>query len=259
MVNWSSIPHGSKLGRLLRAPLASIPRSCVVPILSGPNRRFRWCVGAADHGCWLGSYELEKQLAIWRIRPLGATALDIGANVGFYTLLMARAVGVAGQVVAIEPDRRNAAWLRWHVRLNHVPNVQIVVGAVTACSGTATFSPGATHTTGRVVAKGAGKAIRSYRLDDLVFAGDMPIPAIVKMDIEGGESAALAGANDLLAARQTTWFLALHSPQQAESCAATFRRHNYRLSLLDGTEVSADDERELSEIVAIPRTSDARV
>src|SRR5204862_8148905 len=101
VVNWSSIQQRSLLGRLLRAPLAAIPRSAVVPILTGPNRRFRWSVGAGDHGCWLGSYEIEKQLAIWRACRPGATVFDVGANVGFYTLLMARAVGRAGQVVAI--------------------------------------------------------------------------------------------------------------------------------------------------------------
>ena len=114
--------------------------------------------------------------------------LDVGADVGFYTLLMARPVGRAGQVVAIEPFRRNVARLRRHLKLNNVPNVRIVVGAAGAHSGTATLAPGPTHTTGRVASNGAGNAIRSYRLDDIVFGGHMQLPAIVKMDIEGGSA-----------------------------------------------------------------------
>ena len=47
----------------MRAPLAAVPATAVVPVLAGPNRGFGWCVGAADRSCWLGSYDLEKQEA----------------------------------------------------------------------------------------------------------------------------------------------------------------------------------------------------
>ena len=252
MINWSSIRQGSPIGRMLRMPLAVVPKRAVFPILAGPNRGFSWCVGAADHGCWLGSYELEKQRAIWRARQEGATVLDVGANVGFYTLLLARAVGATGHVIAIEPDRRNAAWLRWHMRVNHIQNVQILLGAVAALSGTAMFSPGRTNTTGRLVSSGAGKPVKAYQLDEIVFGCKLPIPSIVKMDIEGGESAALSGASRLLSEERTTWFVALHSREQADACLASFRRHDYRLFLPDGAELPVDHEGEVSEIVALP-------
>src|SRR5262245_37802439 len=122
MVNWSGISRESVMGSILRRPLSVVPPTAVVPILAGPNRGFRWRVGAGDHGCWLGSYEFEKQRAIWRARVSGATALDIGANVGFYTLLLSRAVGPTGSVIAVEPDRRNVAHLRLHLRINEVRN-----------------------------------------------------------------------------------------------------------------------------------------
>ena len=255
MVDWSSISHRSVLGQLLRAPLATIPKSAVVPILAGPNRGFLWRVGAADHGCWLGSYEHDKQRALRRACEQGATVLDIGANVGFYTLLLSRAVGRTGQVIAIEPDRRNAAWLRWHMRLNHIPNVHLIVGAVSDRRGTVTFAPGPTHTTGRVVSNGDGRPVNAYRLDDLVLDGGMQIPALVKMDIEGGEADALGGASELLAARRTTWFVAMHSRDQADACTTAFRRHNYRLTFLSGGDVPPGRETSLSEIVAVPGDS----
>jgi FkbM family methyltransferase len=238
---------------MLRLPLAAVPKRAVLPILAGPNRGFNWCVGAADHGCWLGSYELEKQRAIWRARREGAIVLDVGANVGFYTLLLARTVGVTGHVIAIEPDRTNVAWLRWHLRANNIQNAQILIGAVASLTGTAMFSPGPTHTTGRVVSSGAGKPVRAYQLDEIVFRDKLPIPTIVKMDIEGGESAALSGASRLLAEELTTWFVALHSREQADACIASFRRYGYRLCFLSGAELPVGYEGELSEIVAFPR------
>jgi FkbM family methyltransferase len=255
VADWSSIGQGSVLGRLLPAPLATIPKRAVVPILSGPNRGLLWRVGAAAHGCWLGSYELEKQRTLWRVRQPGATVLKRGANVGFCTLLLSRAVGPTGQVIAIEPDRRNVAWLRLHMRLNRVPNVHVVAGAVASERGSVTFSPGPTRTTGRVVADGAGRPVNAYRLDDLVFGGGMPVPAIVKMDIEGGEAEALAGSAGLLAARATTWFVAVHSREQAEACTDMFRRHDYRLTFLNGADVPLEQVSTLSEVVAIPRST----
>jgi len=254
VVNWSSISHRSALGQLLRAPLAAIPKTAVVPILGGPNRGLLWRVGAADHGCWLGSYEQDKQRALWRARQPGSTVLDIGANVGFYTLLLSRAVGATGQVIAIEPDRRNAALLRWHTRINQLPNVHVIVGAVADRQGTVTFAPGPTPTTGRVVENGDGRPVNAYRLDDLVFRGGMQLPALVKMDIEGGEADALAGAAELLTARRTTWFVAMHSRDQAEACTAAFHRHGYRLTFLNGADVPTGQETSLSEVVAIPRS-----
>jgi len=250
MINWSSIARRSPLGRLLRAPLAAIPKKAVVPILSGPNRGFKWCVGTADHGCWLGSYELDKQHAIWRFRREGGTALDVGANVGYYTLLLSRAVGPTGKVVAIEPDARNAAWVRFHTNLNRVSNVEVIVGAVAARTGTATFAAGPTSTTGRVVSDEKGQQVPAFTLDDIVFGGHLQIPSIVKMDIEGSESAALLGARRLLEAGQTTWFVALHSDEQAEACMAIYRAHRYRLCFSNGVEIPAHYRGPVSEIIA---------
>jgi FkbM family methyltransferase len=255
MLNWSGISRESVIGKLLRTPLAAVPPASVVPILAGPNRGFRWRVGACDHGCWLGSYEFEKQRAIWRAREEGATALDVGANVGFYTLLLSRAVGSSGSVVAIEPDSRNVAQLRWHVQANSLRNVQVVVGGVGSRSGIGSFVQGPTHSTGRVVDDGPGEQIRTYRLDEIAFGLDRHVPAIVKMDIEGGEAAALMGAEDLLGMRKTTWFVAVHSRNLAQQCMGVFRHHGYRVCALDGADLPPGYDGSSGELVAIPDRS----
>lgn len=55
-----------------------------------------WVVGSAPHGCWLGTYELEKQRTIMPFIKPGMTIFDIGAQAGFYTLLFSRLVGPSG-------------------------------------------------------------------------------------------------------------------------------------------------------------------
>jgi FkbM family methyltransferase len=222
----------------------------VLPIMRGPNFGMRWCVGSGDHGCWLGTYELDKQRAIWRRRQKGGTALDVGANAGYYTLLLSRAVGPNGKVIAIEPDTRNAEWIRFHTWINRVRNVDVVLGAASDRTGTATYSVGRTPTTGRLIADGSGEAVSAFALDDLVSAAGSDIPSIVKMDIEGGESAALAGATRLLAARRTTWFVALHSAEQADFCIPLFRRYGYRIAGPDGEELPREYDKTIGEIVA---------
>ena len=70
------------------------------------------------------------------IRP-GDVFLDIGANVGFFTILGARLVGDSGSVVAFEPEPRNVAALRDNVALNDFANVTVVAAAVSSSTGTA--------------------------------------------------------------------------------------------------------------------------
>ena len=50
------------MGRLLRFSLRLIPTGMKLPILQGKLKGKRWIVGLSNHGCWLGSYEYEKQI-----------------------------------------------------------------------------------------------------------------------------------------------------------------------------------------------------
>src|ERR1043165_45133 len=102
-VNFSGLSRGSFVGRIARLPLSLIPAGARMPILQGPLRGKRWVAGSHVHGGWRGSYEFEKQqMFISAIKP-GAVVYDIGANVGFYTLLASRLAGPQGRVYAFEP------------------------------------------------------------------------------------------------------------------------------------------------------------
>lgn len=155
MINFSALSRERFAGRALRLPLRLIPRGLVLPVLQGPWRGARWMVGAATHGCWLGSYELAKQLALARRLAPGRVVFDLGAHAGFYTLLAARGVGPAGRVHAFEPLPENLAFLRRHVRLNRLGNVSVHGWAVWSASGLLRFTPGGDRTTGRLDDAGA--------------------------------------------------------------------------------------------------------
>src|SRR5690242_1374769 len=118
------------LGQLLRMPLRLLPPRTVTRILSGPARGMRWVIGASNHGCWIGTYERHTQKVLTEIIRPGDIVLDIGANVGFYTLLAARLVGSSGLVIAFEPFEPNIQQFERHVALNGLSWVRLERSAV---------------------------------------------------------------------------------------------------------------------------------
>src|SRR5262245_51493833 len=121
-----------------------------MPILSGPLLARRWIVGAGIHRCWLGTYERCKQRAILSHLERDMVACDIGANAGFYSLLMARALGKNGLVYAFEPQRDNLNYLRRHLQLNSIHNVVVSGEAVADFVGQAPFAANCSRYQGRL-------------------------------------------------------------------------------------------------------------
>ena len=97
-MNFSGVSNKSIVGKALRFPLRLIPCGAQMTILQGPLRGKRWIAGSSDHGCWLGSYEYPKQRAFSAAISHGDVVYDLGANVGFYSLLASVLVGTKGQV-----------------------------------------------------------------------------------------------------------------------------------------------------------------
>jgi len=135
VIDLSRISSHSLAGRVLRAPLRLVPGKLVVPVVQGPLRGARWVVGSSTHGCWLGCYEAGNQAIYVRLVRPGMTVYDLGAHVGFYTLLFSRLVGPGGVVHAFEPVPRNIFYLERHLRLNGTMNVRVQEFAVTRQTG----------------------------------------------------------------------------------------------------------------------------
>lgn len=132
-------PSDTLRGRLLRLPLKLLPCGMMVSVRSGVNRGFRWMVGSSTHGCWLGTYEADKQDAVRRLAKPGMTIFDVGANAGFYTMAFSRLVGAKGRVYAFEPLAGNVANLLKHVAINNASNVTVIQTAVADRSGVVAF------------------------------------------------------------------------------------------------------------------------
>jgi FkbM family methyltransferase len=249
MANLSGISNESLMGKLLRAPLRLIPRAAAVPILQGPLRGRRWIVGSSTHGCWIGSYEQTKQKALQRELKAGDVVYDIGANVGFYSLLASVLVGETGRVYSFEPSPVNVEILRKHLRINRVANCTVIDAAVGSVDGVSAFEASEDRHKGHLVETG-GLQVRVLTLDRLISETGMRPPSLMKIDIEGAELDCLRGASHVIQKFRPVIFLATHGPGVHQSCLDALRGWNYRLSSLDARPLEATDE-----LVAVPEMS----
>ncbi len=240
-INVAAIPNQSLLGRLARLPLKLIPRSAVFPVMQGPLRGKKWIVGSGLHGCWLGTYEYDKQLRFTSTLKPGMTVYDIGANVGFYSLLSAVLVGPQGRVFAFEPLPRNLGYLRRHVALNKMQNITVVDKALSDREGTVTFEEGPAHTMGKMGSSGTLQ-VAMTTVDIVRRAAHSPDPSLLKIDVEGAEMLVLKGAEQTLRQCRPVIFLATHGAQVHKDCCEYLKALGYRLSPLSGASVETADE-----------------
>ena len=122
----------------------------------------------------------------------GDVAVDVGANIGLYTLLCAHIVGDSGHVFSFEPGHPAIDRLRENVRLNRYTNVTIHAAAVGDKDGTVSFTPN-NDATNRILLSGGSSAssVTCVRLDSILT--DVQL-AFVKIDVEGAEPLVLNGA-----------------------------------------------------------------
>ena len=223
------------LAHLIRLPLRLVPANRVVRILTGDLRGSRWITGSATHGCWLGTYERETQQAFRMLIGRGSVVLDVGANVGFFTLLAATRTGPTGFVYSFEPLPRNLAYLRRHLDLNAVTNVEVLPVALSSSAGAARFGSAANPAMGGLAAEGELE-VQTETLDELVASGRVRPPHFLKIDVEGAEYEVLRGAAATLARHRPDLLLSTHGYREQERCCAFLRELHYELrELRDGT------------------------
>ncbi len=214
-------------------PLKLIPKRTALPILQGRLRGKRWIVGAGNHGYWLGSYEYEKRLQFEHTVKEGDIIFDIGAHVGYYTLLASTLAGPSGRVFAFEPLPSNIQFLRRHLVLNQIQNVTLIEAAVSNESRVGRFISGPSTSMGMLHPEGS-LDVECVTLDGLMSEGRLPVAAVIKIDVEGAELKVLEGARNMLSMAHPTLFLATHGQEQSTACGDLLRSLDYQLETISG-------------------------
>lgn len=205
-----------------------------------------WAVG--NEIARAGAYELHVAAALKPLLQPGLVFLDIGANIGYYTLLAASRVGPTGRVIAFEPHPRNVELLTVSVRENGFEHVQIYPLAVSNVEGAVELIGDPTSTNASFAVPGVSDSadiakahhVKTVVLDKCLQAE--PRIDIVKMDIEGVEPLAWQGMRQLIQ-RHRPIVLTEFSPEAIrhqgfatpEEYLAMIRAMGYQLHILDSS------------------------
>jgi FkbM family methyltransferase len=241
LANLSGISNETLVGKWLRAPLRLISQSAVVPIFKGPLRGKKWIVGAGNHGCWLGSYEHDKQRQFQKAIKPEDVVYDVGANAGFYSLLASALVGEKGHVFAFEPLPGNVRNLRKHLEINRVKNCTVIEAAVSSSDGEASFDPSAGSSEAHLSVAGSVR-VRTVALDTLASRNEIQPPNLMKIDIEGAEYECLLGCAQTVQAYRPVIFLATHGQGIHDGCLRLLAQWEYTVASLDERPVGQSDE-----------------
>ena len=187
-----------------------------------------------------GSWEAELvSLLSKRVKP-GSTVMDIGAHIGYYTLILSRLVGPTGRVFSFEPVPINFRFLCDNISLNNCANVQPINRAVTNAHQQIAFEmpeddplPG---TVSFVESNVRGNlTVEAVSLDELFLSVPDRID-FLKVDVEGAEDKVLEGARGLIARDHPNILMEVHhfnGNLEERVTPATLRELGYQIEQLD--------------------------
>jgi len=242
MINFSLLSPDSLIGSGIRAIISGIPPGLEVRVLQGPMRGYRWAFGSGNPGYFLGSYKLSKQKKLQQFLKEGDVFFDLGAHVGFFTLLASHFVGDQGRVVAFEPNPDNIKYLKKHIEWNKRRNITVFEAAIGDRNCLVSFDPCRRSAMGSICSTGS-MTVQMLSLDYLYEAANIPAPQIIKIDIEGSECMALKGAQKLISECRPVIFVSSHGGELHQDCVSLFGELDYRVDYIDD---------EPDEIIAIP-------
>lgn len=177
-----------------------------------------------------GEYsEHEVELFRYVLRP-GMTAIDVGANIGAFTLPMAKAVAPTGRVFAYEPQRRLHQMLSANMALNDIGNAWLLAMGAGKERGAA-IAPfidfGRIENFGSVSLReaGAGEPVPIAPIDEL----RLDACHLLKVDVEGMEQDVLAGAAGTIARCRPLLYVENASAEKSAALIEQIKSYRYRL------------------------------
>jgi FkbM family methyltransferase len=231
------------LARLIRGSMnAAVDEGLsIIEVAAGTLKGYKVLINLkTEKSRWLGTYEPELQAALAEFLKPGQVIYDVGANIGYVTMMLAHHTGPTGKVFAFEALPANVERIEKNVALNGLGNVSVVSAAVTDKAGDVTFYVHESVGMGKAAGSaGRDKAqykaeitVPSLSLDEFVFQRGNPAPDVVKMDIEGGEVLALPGMKKLLAEFHPLMLLELHGEEAEKVAWDVLTSAGYRLSAM---------------------------
>jgi FkbM family methyltransferase len=199
-------------------------RRTALPVMRGPGRGLRVRAGESIIRVTSRGEPKVESSYLGLLRP-GDVVYDIGANIGWYSLLAARVVGPAGSVLAFEPSLENALVARQNAAVNRLANITVIAAALTDEDGWMPFlekgslegrlekddGPAQAERRARQTVQVAGRTlVPATTLDSWIAHTGQPAPTLIKIDVEGAEVGALRGMLGTLRDARPTLIIELH-------------------------------------------------
>ncbi|MEB3826064.1 FkbM family methyltransferase [Phormidium sp. CCY1219] len=156
-------------------------------------------------------YEPAETKLLQRVLTPGDTFIDIGAHIGYYSLIAALLVGENGQVFSVEPNAININWIRHHIAANQLENIEIfptVLGGENKAveffinadndGGHALWDVGLHKINKKSRLNPQTETLQMSTLDDLLKDKPLNSLKLIKIDAEGAEYQILQGAENTL-------------------------------------------------------------
>jgi FkbM family methyltransferase len=223
--------------------IASFRRPFIEPrkFLNGYRCRYGdlvfFCPGGNSEIQFLNTYEPTVKAMISCLK--GGDAVDVGANIGLYTMMLSRVLGERGKVVSIEPDPNYFQVLRRNIDLNNGYNVaSLNVAAWSHYEDLMlTRYPSGSSSLDTSVSPwktGSALTVKGRPLDDILDELEIN-PVLVKMDVEGAEYQVLLGMRRILQSVRPWIIFEAITPHALEECSELLRESNYAVKpLRDG-------------------------
>ena len=188
---------------------------------------------------WTGLWEKEFAERLANATESGAVCLDVGAYRGYFSGVMA--VQGAGEVHCFEPNPENIAKLERLVELNPNLSLKLHQVALGDADGETEFVLMSEDTMGKLAdssfqrerSTGTRFKVKLSKLDTLVAEGSVPLPSLIKVDVEGAEKMFLDGAAATIEQGRPAILLEYHSGPLARECAAFLEERGYHIEWLE--------------------------
>jgi len=212
---------------------------------------------------WLGTYELDLQAAIEHYTQSGMCIYDVGANIGYISLMFAKLIGPSGKIFSFEALPENIKRFKRNKALNDFArNIKIIRAAVIDKSGTTQFLRHKSSAMGKAVGS-AGRQeqyqesinVPAVSLDDFVFIENNPAPDLIKMDIEGGEALALQGMQKIFNNIRPILLIEIHGNIAGQIAWKLMQKNNYQVLRMGDTHIkitSLERIRPKDYLIALP-------
>lgn len=201
-----------------------------------------------------GDLESSVQEAIVRHLAPDGVFYDVGANIGFFSMLAAR-LAPEGIIYAFDPAPDNAEAVRINAQVNGAGNVIVLVKAAGAQTGRARLQVVEDQSWSKLEEYGSHADVKEVidvdvvAIDDLVRSGELRPPTLVKIDVEGAELSVIEGMAETIAAHRPAIVCELHGTE--EPFLARMSELGYRIVNLEGAAPIGPSETE-SRALALP-------